>query len=156
VLLDWDRARRIYIESLRRMHSRGPDIAFVLYAYSVFAFVSHDLDYDDICGLLDKARGAELARAMVMRSKSTVEHVLSRTKRNVVIEEVQINHDNYPYGKLFEFASIGFFRYSAQTIDTSKAWESYAACRFLVFNDFNGAFAAYLEAFKNDPKNVKL
>lgn len=44
ILLDFERARRLYMEALTRMAQRGPDQAFILYAYSIFAFVTQDLD----------------------------------------------------------------------------------------------------------------
>ncbi len=47
-LQDMDRARRVYVECLRRMQYRGPDIPFVLYSYAVFAMKSHDEDYLDV------------------------------------------------------------------------------------------------------------
>ena len=37
MLQDYDRARGLFLESIRRMERRGPDVPFVLYCYAIFA-----------------------------------------------------------------------------------------------------------------------
>lgn len=39
---------------------------------------------------------------------------------------------------------------------TAEAWHNYAACRFLVYEDFNSSFECFLLAFKMDPMNKRL
>lgn len=52
-------------------------------------------------------------------------------------------------------AKAGFFRFAAYRINGSESWHNYAACRQLVYGDFQGATERYLEAIERDPKNVK-
>ena len=56
---DYVRSRHLFQESMRRMEYRGPDIAFVLYCYAIYCFVTHDMDYTDCILLLSRARIAE-------------------------------------------------------------------------------------------------
>ena len=37
MLQDYDRARGLFLESMKRMERRGPDVPFVLYCYAIFA-----------------------------------------------------------------------------------------------------------------------
>ena len=70
VLKDVQKARYLYAEALRRMEYNGPDVAFVLYAYPIFAFVTHELDYPEIVYMLERARKAEEMREQQIRIRS--------------------------------------------------------------------------------------
>jgi hypothetical protein len=144
ILGDYARARALYIEALRRMEYRGPDIAFILYSYCVFAFVTHDQDYSDILMLLERARKAEEIRENQIR------------KAAGLLESLAVERGTFTHGKIFELANVGFFRYAANSLDTSQAWHSYAACRFIIFNHFNSSFDAFLNAFKHNPRDKLL
>lgn len=144
ILSDHARARALYIEALRRMEYRGPDIAFILYSYCVFAFVTHDQDYADILMLLERARKAEEVRENQIR------------KAAGILESLAVEKGTFTHGKIFELANVGFFRYAANSLDTSQAWHNYAVCRFLIFNHFNSSFDAFLNAFKHNPRDKLL
>jgi len=138
VLKDVQRARYLYAEALRRMAYTGPDIAFVLYAYSIFAFVTQELDYTDIVLLLNRARRAEEVREI-------------QTRKSKGLEESQaIKNGTYRHGKIFELAKIGFFKHNAVTQPDAFSWHNYAACTFLIDNEFPTSFDSFLNAFRYD------
>jgi hypothetical protein len=145
VLKDVQRARSLYAEMLRRMTYQGPDVPFVLYAYSVFAFVTHELDYPDVIGFLARARKAEEVREVQTR------------KAKGVAESQAIKNGTYRHGKLFELARMGFYKHNAATQPDSWSWHNYAAMLFLIYNDFNLSFDAWLNAFRWDAtdRNMK-
>lgn len=183
---DVERARGVYLESLRRMQWRGPDIAFVLYSYAIFGLVSGDEDYLDIIPLIQRGRKAEFERMIFMRQKLDREITnanpaqLIKAKKeekdareelyaslsNVVLTEEQAVEEEkkriqlslpdptlYRYGKVFELANTGFFRYAANFYQNGMAWMCYAVCRFLVYEDFPQSFDAFMNAFTADPEN---
>ena len=133
---DFNRARVLYAEGLRRMEWRGPDVAFLLYSYAIFSFVTHSLDYSDIVELLNRARKAEEVREQQLRQAKGEE------------PSQAILNGTYVHGKVYNLANIGFFRKFANEKKNADAWHSYAACRFLVYGDFAGSFDAFLEAFR--------
>ena len=141
---DYDRARYLYAEAIRRMVHRGPDVAFILYSFSIFNFVTAELDYSDICMYLERARKAEEEREIYIR------------KRNGEPPSQAILNGTYRHGKVFDFANVGFFLYSAKNKDNSESWQNYAVCRFLIYNDFKGSFDAFLNAFRWAPTDKKL
>lgn len=142
--LDYERARFLYAEAIRRMIHRGPDVAFILYSFSIFNFVTGELDYSDICMYLERARKAEEEREIYIR------------KRNGEPPSQAILNGTYRHGKVFDFANVGFFLYSAKNRNTCESWQNYAVCRFLVYNDFKGSFDAFLNAFRWAPTDKKL
>ena len=141
---DYDRARRLYIELLKRMQHKGPDIPQILYAYAIFAFVCHDADYHETLHYIERGRVAEEQNEIYIR------------KRDKKEPSKAIENGTYTHGRVFELASIGFFRYQFNMKPTEKTAHNYAVCRFLVYNDFPGSFDAFLEAFKYDPGNRRL
>ena len=144
ILHDYPRARSLYGEAMRRMEWRGPDVAFVLYAYSIFCFYTHDLDYSDVLVFLERARKAE--------------EVQEQQRRHAKGEERSqaIDNGTYRHGKIFDLANIGFFRKYASELETEASHHNYAICRFLIYNDFATSFDAFLEAFKHAPQDQKL
>jgi len=144
ILLDIERARRLYMEALTRMARRGPDQAFILYAYAIFAFVTQDLDTIDIVLLLDRARKAEVDREIKTRERKGEE------------ESQAVAKGTYAYGKIFKQADVGFFRYMATSSNSALAAHNYAASRYLIYNDFLGSFDSFLTGFKYDAKDKKL
>jgi ankyrin repeat protein len=144
---DIPRARQLYHEATRRMEYRGPDNAFVLYAYAVFAFVYHDLDYPDIILLLSRARAAEQHKVLARRAEE---------KRAQGGSLSDMGEDNINYGKIFRSAFIGFYKHQAREKDSMYGWHNFAACRFLIYNDFSGSFDAFLSAFRWDAKDAQL
>jgi len=144
ILHDYERARFLYVEAMRRMEWRGPDVAFVLYSYAIFSFFMHDLDFSDVLALLERAREAEKTREVQLRQVSGEG------------ESQALAKGTFRYGKIFELAKIGFFRRYANELETEAAWHNYAIVCFLVNNDFNNSFDAFLNAFKYDPKNARL
>jgi hypothetical protein len=146
VLQDYERARGLYNEAMRRMVWRGPDVAFVLYSYAIFNFVTHDLDYTDICLLLARARRAEETREELIRRKRGELEIHARIMAN----------GTFRYGKVFDQARIGFFQHYAKTKNDAPSWHSYAAVQFLIYFDFNSSFDAFLAAFQHDKTDRKL
>lgn len=144
IMHDYPRARNLYYESMRRMEWRGPDVAFVLYSYAIFACYTHDLDISDILALLERGRIAEETREVQLRKARGQE------------ASQAIANGTFRHGQVFELANIGFFRHYATEHESEASWHNYALCRFLVFNDFATSFDAFLMAFKYAPSNVKL
>ena len=107
-LHDYERSRELYIKALKRMEWRGPDLPFVLYAYSIYAFVTHDQDYSDILMLLERARKAEELRYAMLRKKEG-------------LKELKFEEGNFKYGKVFELATVGFFRHNAVEQDDGES-----------------------------------
>jgi len=145
VTQDFKRARNLYAEGLRRMEYRGPDVAFLLYSYAIFSFVTHSLDYSDITELLHRARVAEEVREQQYRAAHGEE------------PSQAIQNGTYVHGKVYYLANIGFFRKFANEKANSMGWHLYAACRFLIYGDFAGSFDAFLESFRYavDDKTLK-
>jgi ankyrin repeat protein len=182
VLQAIDRARNVYIESLSRMQWRGPDIAFVLYSYCVFGLTSGDEEYVDILPLIARAKKAEFVRMLEIRQKIDSEITSKTIAMNAISQgnavtltsqqllatlnnnnsgsntiSVQTSalpkEDEYRYGKVFDLANTGFFKYAANTINNGLAWMSFAICRFIVYDDFPASFDAFMVAFTCDPDN---
>lgn len=118
---------------------------FVLYSYSIFALMAGDEDYQDVMILIDRAKQAEITQ-----------DDLRRRRRQEPTPNPAIAKGVFPFGKCFELADAGFFRHHAMVSRNAFGWQSYALCRFLVFNDFIGSFGAYLEAFHFAPEDEKL
>ncbi len=59
VQMDYDRARIMYAKMLEYMVDRGPDNAFVLYAYAIFATATREADFDDVMDMVHRARECE-------------------------------------------------------------------------------------------------
>ena len=59
VRLEYDHARILYGRMLEYMVGRGPDNAFVLYAYAIFSTATREADFDDIMDMVMRARDAE-------------------------------------------------------------------------------------------------
>eukprot|EP01041_Mallomonas_annulata_P005177 gene5177-10354_t len=139
VLRDYNKATVVYAEALRRMQFRGPDIAFILYAYAIFAFVSHEQDILDCYHMIQRAKSAEENRALL--------------KHGANITEIQksIANKTFRYGAVFHLADVGFFKHAAQISYCREAWHNYAVCRFLVYDDYYGSLDAFLSAFRYDP-----
>jgi ankyrin repeat protein len=152
VLNDYDRARPLYIEALRRMTFKGPDVAQILYAYAIFAFVVHDEDVHECLDLVARGRAAEILHYNSIRKQQQRAAELSGGKEGAgAYVDIEIT-----VGKAFELANVGFLRYMCNLRGNSDAFHNYAACRFLVYSDFPGAFDAFMGAFKSDPMNRKL
>jgi hypothetical protein len=145
-LLDYDRARRLYLEAMRRMDYKGPDIPHVLYAYGIFSFVTHELDEPDCRELIHRARVAEERK--------------ERNFRQVTGGKAGLNAARpMHYGISFNLAKVGFFKRAATIASKEKRGESfhnYALCHHLVYDDFNGAFDAFMNAFTVDPTEPRL
>jgi hypothetical protein len=145
-LLDYDRARRLYLEAMRRMDYKGPDIPHVLYAYGIFSFVTHELDEADCRELIHRARMAEERKERNFRQV---------TGGKAGASAVRTMH----YGKSFNLAKVGFFKHAATIASKERRRESfhnYALCHHLVYDDFNGAFDAFMNAFTADPTEPRL
>lgn len=91
--------------------------------------------------LLYRARIAEQQKETALREKQRRLAPLGAKKK----ETDNSGQMETKLGKSFEFANTGFFRYSATTLRNERAWHCFAACRFLVFDDFKGSFDAFLE-----------
>jgi ankyrin repeat protein len=152
VVNDIEKARILYAEVLRRMQFKGPDIPQILYAYAIFSFVTHDQDFNDCYHYIEKGREAEYNNVNYIR-KQNMKKQLQLTEQEClnVYKNIDISH-----GKVFKLADVGFFKYTASRNQTSMAWHNYAACRFLVYDDFPGSFDAFMNAIKCDPMNSRL
>lgn len=60
------------------------------------------------------------------------------------------------YGGVRTLSQAGFFRFAAYNINDAESWHNYAACRQLVYGDFDGASECYLKAIQIDPKNAHI
>jgi hypothetical protein len=69
VLNDNDRARPLYLEAMRRMTFKGPDLAQILYEYAIFAFVVHDGDIQECLELVARARAAKILHYNLIRKQ---------------------------------------------------------------------------------------
>jgi ankyrin repeat protein len=147
VLNDYDRARPLYIEMLRKMTHRGPDIAQILYAYAIFSFVVHDQEFEECMSLVERGKVAEEKQYNYLR----------RQKLKGVDMKGYENYRDIPVsqGSTFELANIGFFHYTTTQKQVSEVYHNYAACTFLIYHNFEKAFDAYLKAFQLDPFNSK-
>ena len=147
VLNDYDRARPLYIEMLRKMTHRGPDIAQILYAYAIFSFVVHDQEFEECMSFVERGKVAEEKQYNYLR----------RQKLKGVDMRGYENYKDIPVsqGSTFELANIGFFHYTTTVKQVSEVFHNYAACSFLIYHDFEKAFDAYLKAFQLDPFNKK-
>lgn len=144
-LQDLARARRAFVESLRRMQWRGPDLPFVLYSYSIFALVARDEGYQDVMLLLTRARLAEEELDLIKRKKL-----------GLIDDTAKSKSGEFRHGKSYDLANTGFFRHMAVQSHNSFGWEAYAVCRFLVYRDFNSSFDAFMEAFRFAPDDTTL
>lgn len=183
---DLDRARPIFLECLRRMQWRGPDIAFVLYSYAIFAMKSHDEDIADILALVERANRAERLRheRFVEQLERKFQLTVAGTQASaaaaslsggdsltsprggllsprddgslMTVSTLQSRMQPLQYGRCYDLAKFGFFLYAAKTFENSYGWECYALCQFLVYKDFFKSFDAFMNAFKTDPENMKL
>ena len=147
VLNDYDRARPLYIEMLRKMTHRGPDIAQILYAYAIFSLVVHDQEFEECMSFVERGKVAEEKQYNYLR----------RQKLKGVDMKGYENYKNIPVsqGSTFELAQIGFFHYTTTYKQVSEVYHNYAASTFLIYRDFDKAFDAYLKAFQLDPFNHK-
>ena len=144
---DYDRARPLYVELLRKMTHRGPDIAQILYAYAIFAFVVHDQEFEECISLVERGKAAEEKQYNYLR-RQKLKGVDMRGYENY--KDIEVSR-----GSCFELASIGFFQHAATQNPTSEVLHNYAACTFLVYRDFEKAFETFLRSFQLDPFNVK-
>jgi hypothetical protein len=147
ILQDIPRARRVFIECLRRMQWTGPDIAFVLYSYSIFSMVTCDETYIDIIHrLLPRARQAEFEQVQILRTK----HLSSSSATApATVKEIR-------YGKIFDLANVGFFKYAASLHKNAAGWHAYAVCRWLIYQDFNGSFDGFMSAFHYNKDSIEI
>lgn len=143
-LQDVARARRAFVESLRRMQWRGPDLPFVIYSYCIFALVARDEAYMDVMLLLDRARVAEQELDAIKRKKLGA------------AENTNPAEGTFRFGKSYDLANTGFFKHLAVQSHNSFGWEAYAICRFLVYRDFNSSFDAFMDAFRFAPEDKAL
>ena len=70
-------------------------------------------------------------------------------------------YDNYGkavfrYGRSYEKARVGFFCHSSTTINNANAWHQYAVCMFLVFNNFEISFEAFVRALQLDTGDLRM
>ena len=142
VTCDLDRARGLYMECFRRMSYRGPDNSFLLYAYAIFVFVNREVDFVDIEALITRAQSAELNSELQRRRRrgdSIDSKSLAATMR---------------FGFTFKQAKIGYFERYAELHNTCLSWHQYAACLFIVYNQFEKSFSAFVRALDRDALNV--
>jgi hypothetical protein len=144
VMDDANRARNVYLDCFRRMERRGPDVALVLYSYAIFGFVLHETDYSDTREMLFRARAAELQEEIVRRREGG-----EQTDASDLVE-------SYRYGRAYDMVHLGFFKRYAESLDTCMSWHQLAACYFLIYNDFENSFAAFVHGFERDANNKKL
>ena len=107
--------------------------------------MSHDLDFEDILLLLDRARAAEQHKEAALRQKQRQQQgqmlgsraggktpatapapagrPLKDKEKDKDKEKKEVGEDSaVKFGKAFEFANTGFFRYSAHTLRNERAW----------------------------------
>ena len=105
--------------------------------------MSHDLDFEDILLLLDRARAAEQHKEAALRQKqrqqqgqmlgsraggktpATAPAPAGRPLKDKDKEKKEKEEGEdcaVKFGKAFEFANTGFFRYSAHTLRNERAW----------------------------------
>lgn len=202
---DIPHSRRVFMDALRRMQHRGPDVAFVLFSYAIYAMKSGDEEWEDIIVLRDRARKAERIYFLELRTKlsrqahreGTQLNGMSSSQNNASTlsaklraevqqarqfgadedRTVQTSLDDGSiasqaddgsvteeklegrvgrYGKSYDLAHVGFFRYCAQSHNNAFGYELLALCRFLVYDDFSGAFRSFMQAFHYAPDDPAL
>lgn len=178
---DIDRARSVFLECLRRMQWRGPDNAFVLYSYAIFGLKSGDEDMTEVRSFVERANKAEKWKydAFVKKLESQYSNALTggiiptsplitprEAGSNPIVNPTSSNASvssggkstiqPFRYGRIYDLAKAGFFRYAATVFNNSYGWECHALCMFLVYRDFNASFDAFMQAFKTDPSNKHL
>lgn len=142
--LDYDRARLIYQEAIQRMEHAGPDIAQILYAYGIFCLVSYYQDERECLELIKRGKKAEENAEVATRLRLGIE------------KSVSIENGTFTHGKVFDTADVGFFKRAATHIQDSENWHNYAVSRWLVYNDFSGAFDAFMNAFTTNSTEIRL
>ena len=142
VINDHARARGLYVESFRRMHSRGPDNALLLYSYAIFIFVNREVDFLDVEALIARAQAAELNLELKRRRQ-----------RGDFIDTTALAARMH-FGLTYKPVKIGFFQRYAESHNTCMSWHLYAACLFLVDNDFEKSFAAFVCALDREALNM--
>lgn len=167
---DINHCRTVFTECLRRMQYHGPDVAFVLYAYCIYAMASHDENIEDILALRQRAQEAERLQIETQRAKQMraekMAGIVVETKRpgstkasklrSTVQQSRQAEEATPPVGKTFDLAHVGFFRYTAVLHSNHFGYELLAICRFLVYDDFSLSFKYFMEAFHYAPENSSL
>lgn len=142
VTCDLVRARNLYMECFRRMKSRGPDNPFLLYAYAIFVFVNREADFADVEAFIARAHTAELNLE------------LQRRRRRGDVIDAKVLAAKMKFGSTFKLAKIGYFQRYAESHNTCLSWHQYAACLFLVYNDFDKSFAAFVRSLDREALNA--
>ena len=182
---DYSLASSLLRESMVRMEGNGPDLGFVLYTYAVYGFVSHEMDYTDVVILLERARVAEkradeemkvmlktpelsdgnydirgpAVTAMRSTSITATENIpgeILNRKRFDKKTSLSARKRNFHHGVCYETAHVGYYQQNARTLNNAEAWHQLASVEFLVFNNFDAAFIAFMEAQKLDKRNAKI
>jgi hypothetical protein len=146
---DIDHARQLMTKALQIMSIKGPDVSYVLYTYAIFTFVTQDLDLIDTMMYIARAREAERRDYELWRKKFVADH--KGDEPSSMKDRMQLR-----VGRSYDLANIGFYRRVAQEVKSQNAWHNYAACCYLVFDDYKSSFEAFLQAFGCDPSNKKL
>eukprot|EP00904_Undaria_pinnatifida_P002822 jgi/Undpi1/12540/HiC_scaffold_6.g02209.m1 len=134
---DYRRARQLYGTALRAMEARGPDVKLLLFAYAIFCLVAEETNISHITTTVERAIAAPSGANPEQPAGSPVAFT---SRRNP---------------KAFALAEAGFFRFAAYHVNDAESWHNYAACRQLVYGDFDGATECYLKAIECDPNNAK-
>ncbi|CAM9651132.1 unnamed protein product, partial [Choristocarpus tenellus] len=133
---DYARARILYSDAISAMEARGPDTQLLLYAFAIFCFVTEEDSLPSIFALVERANVAQDDR-----------------RRSLLPPDATSGRRN---PKRFALAEAGFFRFAAYHLGDAESWHNYAACRHLVYADFDGASECYQRAVELEPKNIRI
>jgi hypothetical protein len=83
----------------------------------------------------------------VADEKARLEHIKSGS-RGTFKGAPPVYRPPFRPGITYERAKVGFFLQSTRRRDNRDAWHQWAACCFLVYNDYESSIDAFLEALK--------
>ena len=113
---------------MRFMENRGPDNAFVLFAYAIFLAATFEDDMNAVEELAERARAANFVNPNI--------------------------GDMRPIR--FVLANAGYFRLATIVNQDGESWHNYALCRQIAFQDYEGAEEAYIKAVIAAPHDERI
>jgi len=125
---NYERVRPLYMQAMRFMENRGPDNAFVLFAYAIFLAATFEDDMNSIDELAERARAANFVNPNI--------------------------DDMRPIR--FLLANAGYFRLATIVNQDGESWHNYALCRQIAFQDYEGAEEAYIKAVLAAPHDERI
>ena len=148
-LQDYRLAKGLYQKCMENMMDRGGDNAFILYSYAIFcARINSD---DSYLHLWRRGRAAEERYRKRCKGMNAVD---------TIDIDVDMNRDAYASDSEPPTKSISayklanaYFRQNAIVHNESSCWDNYALCRWIAFEDIDGAQTAFMTALRLVPND---